>query len=158
MFKRELTLFFLIALAGCSTKNYGRQPELTAFEKSTMTCREIELEQAKVQGFLQHIRQESSFDGRSVLSFLGDLGIGNMMEKDSAVESATQRMAQLNDIRASHGCSYALQPIPIEKQPNQIPKNGSTTTKDQRLNELINTRGISYEEYRRRYEALMREP
>ncbi|HCK4788280.1 TPA: hypothetical protein N0H43_006716, partial [Pseudomonas aeruginosa] len=39
-----------LSVAGCSTKNYGRQPELTDFERQTMSCREIDLEQAKVQG------------------------------------------------------------------------------------------------------------
>jgi hypothetical protein len=37
--------------------------------------------------FLQHVDKESQFDGRSVL-FLGDFGIGNTMEKNSALESA----------------------------------------------------------------------
>lgn len=94
----------LLALQGCATKNYGRQPDFTPFEQSTMTCREIDLEQAKVQGFLDHIDKESSFDGRSVLSFMGDFGIGNVMEKNSAVTSAKDRMKSLIGARKAKGC------------------------------------------------------
>ncbi|MDF5964965.1 hypothetical protein P4055_14755 [Pseudomonas aeruginosa] len=96
-----------LSVAGCSTKNYGRQPELTDFERQTMSCREIDLEQAKVQGFLSHVREESEFDGRSVLSFLGDFGIGNLMEKDAAVDSANQRLTQLAGAKMQRGCTYA---------------------------------------------------
>lgn len=94
-----------LSLAGCATKNYGRQGELTDFEKSSMTCREIELEEAKVQGFLRHVEKESEFDARSVLSFLGDFGIGNLMEKDAAVKSANTRLASLQSLRAQRNCS-----------------------------------------------------
>lgn len=93
-----------LATAGCATKNYGRQGELTDFESRTMNCREIELEAARVKGFLNHVEKESDFDGRSVLSFLGDFGVGNVMEKSSAVSSATTRLAQLDRARASRGC------------------------------------------------------
>ncbi|NCG55227.1 hypothetical protein [Serratia fonticola] len=94
----------LVALTGCSTKNYGRQGEITQYEQDTMTCREIELEEAKVHGFLAHVDKESEFDGRSVLSFLGDFGIGNVMEKDNAIKSANTRLAQLQTLRAKRNC------------------------------------------------------
>src|SRR5690606_22194816 len=96
----------LLALVGCATKNYGRQGELTDYEKKTMTCREIALEQAKVIGFLDHVDKESQFDGRSVLSFLGDFGIGNLMEKDNAIKSANLRLKQLQEISAEKGCIH----------------------------------------------------
>ena len=86
-------------LTGCATKNYGRQGDLTSFERVTLTCREIELEEARVNGFIQHVDDESSFSGRSVLSFLGDFGIGNVMEKSSALESAEKRLASLQAAR-----------------------------------------------------------
>ncbi|MBO4119872.1 hypothetical protein EM868_09170 [Cupriavidus gilardii] len=95
-----------LTATGCATKNYGRQGTLTDYEKRTMSCREIQLEQAKVQGFIEHVNKESEFDGRSVLSFLGDFGIGNLMEKDSAMKSATDRSAQLQAVAAQKGCSY----------------------------------------------------
>jgi len=94
----------VLLLVGCATKNYGRQGELTDYEKNTMSCREIALEQAKVMGFLDHVQKESEFDGRSVLSFLGDFGIGNLMEKDNAIKSANTRLKQLQGVAAKKGC------------------------------------------------------
>lgn len=146
------------ATVGCSTKNYGRQPELTSFEKQTLTCREIDLEQAKVQGFLAHVREESEFDGRSVLSFLGDFGIGNLMEKDSAVDSANQRMAQLNETKLQRGCTYAnaapanypvYAPAPAQTQPAAA----SASQVEAQLQQLKAT-PMSYEEYQRRYREI----
>lgn len=139
----------IIVSSGCSTKNYGRQPELTSFEKQTMTCREIDLEQAKVQGFLQHISEESQFDGRSVLSFLGDFGIGNTMEKESAMDSANQRMLQLGNARMSQGCSYAKAPAYTTQA-----VTSSTEPVEKQLYELQQQKGLSYEEYQRRYREI----
>jgi hypothetical protein len=76
-----------------------------------MSCREIELEQAKVRGFGQHIDKESEFDGRSVLAFLGDFGIGNAIEKEAAVDSAKQRYSQLESTAYERGC-VATKPEP----------------------------------------------
>lgn len=101
---RLLIAMATVLVAGCATKNYGRQGELTGYERDTMTCREIDLEVAKVHGFLTHVDKESQFDGRSVLSFLGDFGVGNVLEKSSAVDSATSRLAQLQDLRSRRGC------------------------------------------------------
>lgn len=102
----------LVLISGCSTKNYGRQGELTQYEKETMSCREIELEEAKVHGFLQHVDKESQFDGRSVLSFLGDFGIGNTMEKNSTLESANSRLSQLQLLRVKNGCTTGISQPP----------------------------------------------
>ncbi len=100
----------VVILAGCATKNYGRQGELTDYEKNAMTCREMALEQAKVMGFLDHVQKESEFDGRSVLSFLGDFGIGNMMEKDNAIKSTNARLKQLQGVAAAKGCTQGAAP------------------------------------------------
>ncbi|OTP81068.1 hypothetical protein B6D08_05555 [Gilliamella apicola] len=91
-------------LTGCSTKNYGRQGELTQYEKETMTCREIALEHAKVKGFIKHVEKESQFDGRSVLSFLGDFGVGNVIEKSEALKSTSRRLDQLNEAERLKNC------------------------------------------------------
>ncbi len=104
--RKVLVVWLVVLLAGCATKNYGRQGELTDYEKNTMTCREIALEQAKVMGFLDHVQKESEFDGRSVLSFLGDFGIGNLMEKDNAIKSANTRLKQLQAVSAEKGCIH----------------------------------------------------
>lgn len=155
------TALAVVAVAGCSTKNYGRQPELTSFERQTMTCREIDLEEAKVHGFLAHVREESEFDGRSVLSFLGDFGIGNLMERDAAVDSANKRLAQLSDAKSRQRCNYASRQqehsMPLAPAQRQAAPASTVTgsTKEQQLQELRNTPGLSYEEYRHRYKLIM---
>lgn len=72
-----------------------------------MSCREIDLESAKVHGYLEHVEKESQFDGRSVLSFLGDFGIGNLMEKDAAVAAANKRLNQLQQAKLTKNCSVS---------------------------------------------------
>lgn len=92
------------ALQGCATKTYGRQGALTSYEKDTLTCREIELDTAKVQGFIDHVNKESEFSGRDVLAILGDFGIGNNLEKSAALESANTRLEQLRELRNAKKC------------------------------------------------------
>lgn len=99
-----LILCLALGLTGCATKNYGRQGELTQYEKDTMTCRELALEQAKVKGFIEHVEKESQFDGRSVLSFLGDFGVGNVIEKGEALKSANTRLDQLKEVEKQKKC------------------------------------------------------
>lgn len=100
-------LLATLILQGCATKTYGRLGNVTNYEQTSLSCREIDLELAKVNGFIQQVNSESEFDGRSVLSFLGDFGIGNVMEKDSALKSANARSATLQDMRASRCGSIA---------------------------------------------------
>lgn len=103
--KNFLLVFVLCCLSACSTKNYGRLSPLTSTEKKDLTCREIDIEISKVSGFLDMVEDESSFDVKSVLSFLGDFGIGNVMEKDAAIKSARIRLKQLHDLKAQKNCS-----------------------------------------------------
>ena len=94
----------LVSFQGCATKTYGRQGSLTAYEKETMTCREIELDLAKTRGFVNHVDEESKFSGKDVLALLGDFGIGNHLEKTAALESANSRVASLNELRGTKQC------------------------------------------------------
>ena len=102
----SMAVIFLIASAplGCATKHYGRPGTLTQYEKSTMSCREIDLEIAKVRGFIDQVNKESEFSGRDVLAILGDFGIGNSLEKSAALESANDRLDGLRDLKAAKGC------------------------------------------------------
>lgn len=102
---KEIVFLIAVLLTGCATKNYGRQGQLTEFERRTLTCREIELETARVNGFLALVAKESEFDARSVLSFLGDFGVGNLMERSSAIDSASSRLVQLQEARSTSGCA-----------------------------------------------------
>lgn len=100
-----LAILVFVALQGCATKHYGRQGQLTAYEKETMTCREIDLEMAKVRGFIDHVNKESEFSGKDVLAILGDFGIGNSLEKSAAIESANNRLDLLRDLKTSKKCA-----------------------------------------------------
>lgn len=99
-----LTAVIAFGATGCATKHYGRQGTLTAFERDTMTCREIDLEIAKVNGFVAKVEQESSFDVKDVLAILGDFGIGNAMESEAAFKSADERMGLLTAERSAKRC------------------------------------------------------
>ena len=94
----------LVLLQGCATKTYGRQSQLTGYEKTSMTCREIDLDLAKTRGFIDHVNKESKFSGKDVLAILGDFGIGNNMEKSAALESADVRISDLNALRQTKQC------------------------------------------------------
>lgn len=91
--------------AGCATKRYGRLQPLTGAERVAYTCREIDLEIAKVQAFQQQVIEGAQFNVASVLGILGDYGIGNSMERSSAEASAARRLGQLNDLKSERGCS-----------------------------------------------------
>lgn len=107
MFRTSLLVATILAsliATGCATKTYGRQGSLTSYEKETMTCREMDLELARTQGFIDHVNRESEFSGRDVLAILGDFGIGNNLEKSAALESANKRTEQLREIRSAKKC------------------------------------------------------
>lgn len=94
-----------VALSGCATKTYGRVGELTNYEEETMTCKDINLEIAKVRGWIDGVNKESEFSGKDVLAILGDFGIGNSMEKSSALESANKRLDSLSNLKSKKTCS-----------------------------------------------------
>jgi|SRR4249919_754698 len=94
-----------LLLTGCATKRYGRLQPLTGAERVAYTCRDIDLEIAKVQAFQQQVVEGAQFNVASVLGILGDYGIGNSMERGAAEASAARRLGQLNDLKAERGCS-----------------------------------------------------
>lgn len=97
-------LLFSVLLAGCATKNYGRLQPITGAERVAYTCRDVDLEIAKVQAFQQQVVEGAQFNMASVLGILGDYGIGNSMERSAAEASAARRLGQLNDLKAEKGC------------------------------------------------------
>jgi hypothetical protein len=105
--RHTLALIVLtVSLTGCATKHYGRQGILTNYEKSSMDCKEIGLELAKVNGYIRGVDEESGFDARSVLSFATDFGIGNVMEKRAALKSAKKRKLALEDLSVQRSCTW----------------------------------------------------
>jgi len=99
-------------LSGCATKNFGTQPALTDFERQNLSCREIDLEKAKVIGFMQQANKENQFDGRDILAAFGDLGIGNSMAHSAAIDSAYRRTYDLELAAYNKGCT-TYKPVPL---------------------------------------------
>ena len=95
------------SLQGCATKMYGRQGTVTEFERNTLTCRETDLEIAKTRGFIDQVNKEAAFSGRDVLAFLADFGIGNNLERTAALESANNRIKELETQRTRKNCDMA---------------------------------------------------
>ena len=54
---------------------------------------------SKVNQFLLQVEEGAEIDWRSVAGFLGDWGIGNAMEKNNAVKSARERLAELEALK-----------------------------------------------------------
>lgn len=104
---KTLILIAALALTGCATKQYQHVGDVTDFEKTTMSCREIDLEIAKTQGSQHAIDKQAEFSGLDVLAFLGDWGIGNAIAHSSAQKSVDARMADLNNLRATNNCAIA---------------------------------------------------
>jgi hypothetical protein len=94
---------------------------LTDYEKQTMTCRDIDLETAKVRGWMDGVNKESEFSGRDVLAILGDFGIDNSMERGAAMESANNRLASLHDLKSGKKCD----PQPIGSAARRAGQTGS---------------------------------
>lgn len=102
----------MVVISGCATKNFGTQAPLTDFERQTLTCREIQLEQAKVQGFRAKIEGQSvRLDARDFVPW--NFGIGNHIAYSEAVDSADQRAQQLEAVAIEKGCTTAKpEPLP----------------------------------------------
>lgn len=94
----------LILTTGCATKRYGRMQPVTGHETKAYSCEDIKVELSKVDAFELQVAQGAEFSALSVASFLGDLGIGNTIEKDAALTTAKERRVQLNNLAASQGC------------------------------------------------------
>ncbi|MEX3629652.1 MAG: hypothetical protein VB138_09405 [Burkholderia sp.] len=104
--KTAITVVLICAaLSGCATKQFATVGDVTGYERTAMTCHDIDLEAAKTQGVIDKIDAQSKFNGLDVLAFLGDFGIGNAMAKSSALGSAHARMIELDNLRTDKGCA-----------------------------------------------------
>lgn len=107
-------------MGGCATKRFGRMSDLSPQESSYMDCNDIRREIAECESFLQTVSGDN-FSGADVLGILGDFGIGNMMEKSSAIKSGKNRLVQLYALSEKRGCGIVTPDAYAEK-----PKNDST--------------------------------
>ena len=92
---------------GCATKQYRREDPLTPAEKETLTCREIDAKSAETRASIDRINKESEFSGLDVLAILIDFGVGNYLEKTSALGSAERRLEELRELGDARKCSAA---------------------------------------------------
>lgn len=60
-----------------------------------MNCHDIKTEIAKTRSIEQEIEKTGEFDGKTILGFLGDFGIGNGIAKGDAREKVSARLGQL---------------------------------------------------------------
>lgn len=122
-FAQVLSTVALISLAatGCATKRYGRLQPLTPIEQQAYSCRDIDIEIAKVEGFREQVSDGARINGASVLGFLGDWGIGNATEKNAAERTATQRMSSLLALKAAKGCGGRPMTAPTPDSPAPEP-------------------------------------
>jgi hypothetical protein len=104
-----LITVLVIPLSGCATKRYNRVAPLTAVESREYTCRDIRIERAKLQAAADQIRQESHINFMSVMGFLGDFGLGNINEKDTAERILYQRSQQLDQAEVARHCTDEAQ-------------------------------------------------
>lgn len=95
----------LLLTSACATKRYGRLQPLTGAERVGYSCKDIDIEIAKVQAFQAQVAEGARFNMASVLGILGDYGIGNSMERHEADASAARRLVELSDLKAEKGCS-----------------------------------------------------
>ena len=97
--KKVLVLAVAFLIAGCATKQYPQSAELSADEKDIFCCEDAKKEIIKQESVIAEINRTGNFDGRTVLGFLGDFGIGNGMAKSRASEKAEVRMEELKELR-----------------------------------------------------------
>jgi len=94
-----------LTVSGCATKRYGRMTQIVPAEAAAYDCKQLGIEVAKVEGFEAQVAEGAKVDWKSVAGFLGDYGIGNAMEKDAALKSASDRKMQLRKLQSEKGCA-----------------------------------------------------
>ena len=91
-------------LAGCATKQYGAALPLSDLERTSLSCREIELERSRVDAF--RAQMASTWSTTSLSDWVPwNFGIGNAIEYNRASESADRREAELKAAAAARGCA-----------------------------------------------------
>lgn len=92
------------AISACATKRYPIATELSPAEASAMTCRELTLEEAKIETAQAQITETGETDWRSVAGFLGDFGLGNAMAKSEAEAALSARKQSVIAAKVQSDC------------------------------------------------------
>lgn len=102
--KSIIALAAVVLLAGCATKQYPQLAAVSEAEAAAFDCKDIQLEIIKAESARAEIDRIGEFDGRTVIGFLGDFGMGNGMAKSTAYEKADARLMQLRNLQTAKGC------------------------------------------------------
>lgn len=104
--KTKIIVFVsVVALTACATKRYPIAVPLSASEAEVMTCKDLQIEMARLDEVEHQINETSEFDTRTVLGGLGDLGIGNRMAQNEARAALTERRSNVRDAQVRKGCA-----------------------------------------------------
>lgn len=104
--KSIFAVITIFLLAGCATKQYPQAPAVTGEEAAVFDCKALTQEIAKARSIQNEITEIGSFDGRTVMGFMGDFGLGNGIAKSSATSKANARLTQLESLKAAK-CTQA---------------------------------------------------
>ena len=89
----------LLLVVGCAVRRHGRLIPVVPSEANSYTCEQVIIEIDKCNAFIKEVSGKNrKFTGGDVLAFLGDFGIGDSWEVSDAIDSATKRISQLEDI------------------------------------------------------------
>ncbi|EDI7448178.1 hypothetical protein GD478_01755 [Salmonella enterica] len=99
MFKKMTIAALVIVSTGCATKQYPQAAVLTGEEARVFDCTAVNQEIAKARAIQNEIVVTNQFDGRSVLAFLGDFGIGNAIAHSDAQKKVNNRLNQLESLK-----------------------------------------------------------
>lgn len=94
-------------VVGCATKQYPITTKLSPAEASLMTCQDLELELLRAEQVERKINATGEFDGKTVLGFLGDFGIGNAMAKSEAQAALSERRKTIREAQVRKDCLKA---------------------------------------------------
>ena len=101
-----MLMIFLVTMSitACATKRYPIATPLSPTEAKLMTCHDLELELLRADQVELKINETGEFDGKTVLGFFGDLGIGNGMAKEEARTAVSERKITIHEAQVEKGC------------------------------------------------------
>ncbi|WP_343463456.1 hypothetical protein [Pantoea sp.] len=96
---KYIVVSLAVLISACATKQYPQSANVTSEEALAFDCPALQQEIARQHSIQEEIKQTGEFDGRTVLGFLADFGVGNGLAKSSATQKAQNRLMQLESLR-----------------------------------------------------------
>jgi hypothetical protein len=116
-----------LALGACATKRYPIATPLSSSEANLMTCRELAIEEERVETTRTQITDTAQTDWRSVAGFLGDYGIGNAMARSEADNALQQRAETIRAAQTARRCDGPNEPASIAPAAAAAPTEPAAT-------------------------------